>query len=337
MASVLAVIAVVQVGQAEAGFPPVARYPVMLELALLPIFAGLAFYSTWLRVDQYGLTPERVYALLLVFIVGGHVLAYSVSVVVGRGRWWRHIIRANPFLSLGTVLLLILIHIPGLTAYDFSARNQYARLASGTVAPQDFDFGALKFRLGQPGRDALARIEADETLAGSAEVAEQLKKLAKADFYYQWNQPTPWLDRQEPVAPDLANIASYMTVLPAGVSVPPDVLRQMNGNTADLSRCRNERNDCALLALDADGDGMSEYLFVTPFPRAALSVFITQEDSGAWVRARTVNTRIPSQSDRDRFLEVLKRGEFTLEAPRYKNVRIGDILLVPEEGTTLVE
>jgi hypothetical protein len=337
MASVLAVNAVVQDGQGEAGFPPAARYPVMLELVLLPIFAVLAFYSTWLRVDQYGFTPERVYALLLVLIAGGHVLAYSASVVLGRGLWWRGIIRANPILSLVTALLLIAVHLPGLTAYDLSARNQYARLAGGTVAPGDFDFGALKFRLGEPGRKALARIEDDEALAGRAEVAERLRKLARAEFYYQWDQPTPWLDRQEPVAPDLANLTSYMTVLPQGASVPPDVLRQMNGNAAGLSTCRNDRNDCALLALDADGDGMSEYLFVTLFPQAALSVFIAREDSGAWARARVMNTLFQSQADRDRFLEVLKRGAFTLEEPRYKNVRIGDILLVPDEGTTSVE
>jgi len=207
------------------------------------------------------------------------------------------------------------------------------------VAPADFDFGALKFRLGLPGRQALARIEGDEALAGRAEVAEQLQKLAKAEFYYEWSQPLPWLDRQEPVAADLADLASYMTVWPEDMTVPPEVLRQMNGNANDLMPCLHRRDDCALLRMDTDGNGEGEYLFLSLYPYAGKAIFIVPGTSGKgdWMRGAEFNFRFEGDNERDRLLALINRGEFSLEEPRYKNVRLGDLLLVPNESTKLVK
>ena len=51
-------------GEGE-GFPKPLLWVYAVALILLPVLAGLANYAVWLRVDQYGLTPERVLATVL--------------------------------------------------------------------------------------------------------------------------------------------------------------------------------------------------------------------------------------------------------------------------------
>ena len=72
---------VVQDGEHEIGYPKWLLRMVDLCLLCLPVLVVLAGYSTWLRIEQYGLTPTRLLAMLLVVVMVLHSLAAMPSVI----------------------------------------------------------------------------------------------------------------------------------------------------------------------------------------------------------------------------------------------------------------
>ena len=107
----------------------------MALLALLPVFTGLAFYATGLRILQYGLTPERINAVVVVFVLGLYAVLYCYAVIRHRQDWPATIQGVNPMLAAVVVAAAILIQTPVIDAYRISAAGQYQRLVSGDADP----------------------------------------------------------------------------------------------------------------------------------------------------------------------------------------------------------
>jgi len=143
----------------------------VLALGILPL-SSFAAVSMGMRVGQHGLSPERIWALIAIGVSCAYGLAYLVAVIRGRKTGWPDGIRkANLGLAAGVCLLALFLAMPILDFGGVSARNQIARLQSGTVSAQDFDYAALRWDFGDAGRKAL------EKLAGSSD--SEVAKLAK--------------------------------------------------------------------------------------------------------------------------------------------------------------
>jgi hypothetical protein len=78
----------------------VLRWSAMALAAVMAPLAAVAALSTWLRIDQHGFTPERLWALTFVLLVLAVALAYLWSLVRGRSRWSERIRPANVRLHL---------------------------------------------------------------------------------------------------------------------------------------------------------------------------------------------------------------------------------------------
>lgn len=136
-----------------AGCAPLRRL-VEASLLCLPVLVGLAAWACGLRIEQYGVTPLRLLALLLVALMLLHGLAAAWA-VWGAGSTWLGRLRAsNPGLALFAGLALVLFFSPLNDPFALSARSQVARVLDGRLAIADFDAGDLYWRLGKPGREA---------------------------------------------------------------------------------------------------------------------------------------------------------------------------------------
>ncbi|HEX8222219.1 MAG TPA: DUF4153 domain-containing protein [Allosphingosinicella sp.] len=147
----------------EARSPPV-RYA---ALALVPVMLPLAFVaaiSTAKRIDQYGLTPDRLWACVFVLAAAAFALAYLYAVVRGRAAWPEALRRANVRVAAGLCLLALFLALPIVSFGALSARDQLARLQSGSVTPDRFDWAAMRFDFGPAGRRALERLAASSDL-----------------------------------------------------------------------------------------------------------------------------------------------------------------------------
>ena len=94
------------------------RYPAPLlrlietAMLLMPVFALLGAYSTWLRIDQHGLSPKRIYLVILLVIAGSYSFAYAFAVFRRNKPWMGTIRPANTAIALLVCLSIILVHSP---------------------------------------------------------------------------------------------------------------------------------------------------------------------------------------------------------------------------------
>ena len=125
---------------------------------ILPIPAGLAAYSVWLRIDQYGLTPDRIFAALMAVLAVGYGLVYALA-VARRSGWRTRIRQGNVYMALAGLAAAMVWLTPILNAERISANNLVARYQSGATPVAALDIFQLD-SLGYAGASARAALDA---------------------------------------------------------------------------------------------------------------------------------------------------------------------------------
>ncbi len=131
----------------------------MLVLAILPLTV-FAAVSMGTRIAQHGLSPERLWGLIAIAVAVAYGFAWLVAMVRGwkAGEWRERVRRANLHLAVVVCGIALFLALPILDFGAISARQQIARLESGKVTAEDFDYDALRWDFGAAGRRALARL-----------------------------------------------------------------------------------------------------------------------------------------------------------------------------------
>src|SRR5580698_6079343 len=133
------------------GIKRVAARAGAIELILL---VALAAWGLWLRVGQYGWSVERILAAAIILVEGCYAIGYAGALVLSPGTLKRieitNFITAYVFLAISLALFSSLADPARLMV-----AGQMARLKSGAVRPEKFDFAALKFDGARWGHEAL--------------------------------------------------------------------------------------------------------------------------------------------------------------------------------------
>jgi hypothetical protein len=166
----------------------------VLAVVILPL-AVFAAVSMGLRLNQYGLAPERRWGLVAIVVACAWGIGYWIALARGGRHGWAGKLRAANFhLALGGCVLALLLALPIFDFGAISTRNQVARLESGKVSPEQFDFAALRWDFGEPGQKALERLGK----SGNTKVAEFAGLALK-----QTQRPYYGLDRTIRTAADI--------------------------------------------------------------------------------------------------------------------------------------
>lgn len=198
----------------------------VLAGVMLPL-AVLAAVATGLRIDQYGFTPERLWGLTFVVIATAFGIAYWVSLARGRMDWATFARPANRNLALGLCGIALVLATPLISFNVISTNDQVARLTAGKIAVDKFDWHALAWEFGKPGRDALDR------LARSANAGVRQQAIAaKQRDRYEVPQIVP------------QNVAASVRLLPQGSTLPDGLRELINRN-----RSCGPENKCTVLFL----------------------------------------------------------------------------------------
>jgi len=221
-------------------------------MLLLPVFSLLALYAVYLRIEQYGLMPVRFYGFLFALVLSLLAFAY-VYVGVRQYPRFTHLSGINKTFSLLIISLAVLLHTPLLDPLALSTSHQYHRLVSGQADPDTFDYAALRFKLGYAGNARLQQLEGAD-LPFQIKVDEQLKQLAKADWYYGFRrqQENPKLQRK------------LLTVLPAERALPEALWQVMYEHGRYKNRVCTEQQHCVAYAINLDIDESLEYVLLIP-------------------------------------------------------------------------
>ncbi|WP_256838423.1 DUF4153 domain-containing protein [Sphingopyxis sp. KK2] len=187
----------------------------VLVAAVLPL-AAIAYYSMHLRVIQYGWTPERLWGVTAAMIALAYGFAGLWAVVRGRLGFDDVLRPLQQKLAIGLTLLALFLALPIVDFGAISTRDQLARLQSGAVKADKFDWAALAFDFGPDGRAALKDLakSADRNRAKLADWALKAKD--------RWDLQTP--DGLQSLRP----LEEMVRILPSGRLVPKeayDVLR----------------------------------------------------------------------------------------------------------------
>jgi hypothetical protein len=133
----------------------------VLAIVILPL-AVFAAVSLGLRLNQYGLAPERLWGLVTVIVACALGVGYWGALIRGgKAGWARRLREANFILAVATCGLALFLALPILNFGTISAGNQLHRLESGKVSPDKFDYAALRWDFGEAGQRALARLAKD--------------------------------------------------------------------------------------------------------------------------------------------------------------------------------
>ncbi len=123
---------------------------------LLPIYTVLCLYSIGIRVQQYGLSTDRVQALFLAVVAGIWGIGYAGSVILRK--WGGAIGRVNMACVAILAVIVIAMNSPLLDPFRLAANNQLSRLKSGKISPSEFDYIYTRFSLGRYGNNILREL-----------------------------------------------------------------------------------------------------------------------------------------------------------------------------------
>lgn len=146
------------------GLPLPIRWSARLAAGLLAPLVGLAAWALWLRVRQYGLTPDRVMAAAAATWAAVYAIGY-LAATLRRGPWLGTLAPVNVAASLFAIAAIALLVSPALDPARLSVDDQLRRHADGSLPWSPADLAALRSDGDRFGRDALG------TLAASPEPA----------------------------------------------------------------------------------------------------------------------------------------------------------------------
>lgn len=256
------------------------------SLLLIPIVI-LAAYALWLRIHQYGLTPDRVMATTYLIVAVGFTTGYTLA-ATRPGAWMKPLERTNLVMAAISVVLLIALFTPIADPARLSVASQVKRLESGKVSAEKFDFQFLRFESNRYGRLALERLKDSR----EPEIARRAREMSGLNA-----RPAPRLDK-----PDFLGVSVY----PAGAKLPDSFVRQ-DWDANPRSDCVGPGSVCKALVLDVDGDGVPEVLL------GVGDIFdVFRWDGGHWKRiARTGSNCGGGDLD-----AALKAGQISMGEPR---------------------
>ncbi|WP_257325427.1 DUF4153 domain-containing protein [Pseudoalteromonas rhizosphaerae] len=133
---------------------------VFFGIALLPIYSVIAAYGIWLRVEQYGITVGRCWAILVCLLLACFSFGYLVGIVKKRDAWQQVQSKVNIVMGVVILIFMLLVNSPVLNFQRLSTESQIARLNEGDVSIEEFDYYYFSSNLGRQGYLAMQKLQA---------------------------------------------------------------------------------------------------------------------------------------------------------------------------------
>ncbi len=283
----------------------VLKWSARIACGLLLVFAGLAAYSLSLRVQQYGLTPERVLAGLGALIALLFGLGYAAAAAWPKGRWLQRIEGVNITLAFVMAALFLAVVTPPADPNRLSVQWQVARLQAGKVAPDRFDWDLLRFQTGTYGKDALKALE-------KTGKTDAIRKAAVASK----DQPVDGDSMLVAISPP--DPKRLIVVSPKGGALPASFLAQSFPGGEDMPSCLSSADltrTCPVAMVDLNGDGKPELVLAD---RDRL--FVYRHDT-SWRQIR-----LPDGSSMDTERQAaFGKSEIKTAKPLWNDLEIGGV------------
>ena len=279
-----------------------------ISLLCLPFYFVLCVYSVGLRIQQYGLSTDRIHAMFLVIVTGFWGLGYAGAVLFRK--WPSAIGKVNMASVLFMAAVVTAMNSPILDPYRLSAFNQAQRLQNNEILPDEFDYIYTRFHLGRYGNqvlEALARDGSEEVKKG---VASAMAVNASEYAVYLLNNIPPETIRRE--------IISNAKVLPEGSKLPEEYIdyfvEEWGGNSGAFQNIETSNEILFMFAEVERGEGNNDLILFTP-------------NSGTVYKINNENSSIKPEflGFVNGFFEPseISSQEFSTSEPEFLDIKIG--------------
>jgi hypothetical protein len=301
-----------------APYPRGIAFALRMVTPLTVVVSLTALYALYVRIDAYGSSVERVWAV----IVACAALAYSIGYTwsawrrgAGEGSWMSGMSRVNVFVAYGLIAILALALTPLLSPYRIAAGSQY-RVAlakpvesAATRRASDSPFVYLRFSAGDYG---VARLERLAKLDEHPR-AEEIRKTARA----QLDRKTRWA----PAAVDAQALLAELQVHPSGRSVDEALRKRLEADMRNPPFASSDGVQTPLavgLFIDLNDDDIDEFVL---FMRALSRVYELDDDQ-QWSPVGTLHAAGPPD---EKLKEAIEQGDVTTETREWRDLIIGEL------------
>lgn len=313
-AAVLVVLinAAYQDGAPETAVARVVRASVRIAAILLAPIVVIAFYALGLRVGDHGWTTSRIVAASCLIVASIYAAGYAWSALrPGRRGAISGTNIANAFVVLAILLLLF---SPLGDPARLSVANQVARLASGQVAADKFDFAYLRFEGARYGQAALEQLRGNAQGKDAQVVRDRIADVQKL----KWRGP----HQGDPAArPAPVKLSAKARVWPKGARLPASfLLTDLNllAGSPYPACLRGEEGECDLVLVDLTADGNPEIVMLGALPQAN-AVVAGETTPGQWRALGTLPSSLAACGPlRQAFID----GQYRLVPPAVSELQI---------------
>lgn len=299
--------AVYQDGRGAAPYPLALHRAVYLGVCATPLLSGLACYGLLLRIQQYGWSVERCWALVIWLVLSLFSLGYVLSIARRRDAWTHGLARVNVAMGIVVLGIALAANTPLLDFRKISLASQQGRVDSGEIELADFDFWYARHHLARPAYLSMQAMK--------AEIGDRDPGLLAAIEDSQRRTAGPG-------AIDADELWRRMVYRPARFDLPVEVRRLIEDSVRF-----NFKFEPVLIATDLNEDGASEYvlLIVDPDAERLRSARFYHRVEGRWQKGSLAYLK----PDKDALTAQLREGEIALRDPEYKDLSVGGVILRP--------
>jgi len=318
--------AVHQDGRHEAPYPAWLRRVIDAGLLALPVFAVIALYALHLRIDQYGWTQERWWAVLASVVLAAYACGYAYAAVRRGGAWLAPLGGVNTVMSLLVIALIAASNSWLLDPHRLAVNDQLARWRDGRTDAQHLDLDHLRFDSGRRGYLAAQALKDDAKVKADAALAERVDKTLKRTQRHAWRAPQ---EKRERAATTLEQIAAV--VRPVANSPGPDasLLQAVLAADAATTQCRQIDDECIYIARDIDGDGSVDALLCDLGNPSTPACQLWDHVSGTWRSVAQFNWYVSARDDKTDVAGALRKGEFTPTRKRWPDLEVAGKTAAP--------
>jgi hypothetical protein len=300
---------------------------------LLPVLAGIAFYAIWLRVAQYGWTPDRVLSAVISLVVVAYSLIYAAAVILRPGLWRLCIRQGNMAIAALILLLSVLWQTPVLNAQRISANNQLARFVAGKTTVEQLSLWEMGKEWGVAGERAVARLAEMTSHPEFAALQARLTSLASSESKWAFLREERQRDRIT-----AAMLLKIVPVVPAARAVDASVFEQLSNNIREKLQkgcgvvLEGGNPACVLVVADffTDDSGLDAMLFWADPDLRVLEKVVFRNIDTPVTRMNTNFLRRSLAGDKiAQILVALHAGEFRLTPMGLNALRVNEMEFSP--------
>jgi hypothetical protein len=325
-AAVLVVLinAAYQDGSPDTAVARVVRASARVAAILLAPITLIAIYALALRVGDYGWTTSRIVAAACLVVASCYAAGYARSVL--RPGWLASVAGTNIATAFVVLALLLLLFSPLADPARLSVWHQVARLESGKVAADKFDFAYLRFDGERYGKAALAQLYA----SAQGKDAQVIRDRITAARNMKWR---PALDHRLPEESPTIKLSAKARVWPKGAQLPPSFLKTDLNASPDRTTypsCLRDEGECDLVLVDLSGDGKPEIVMLGNEENVS-SIVMGEDKAGQWLPIGTLPwTFAKCKPLRQKLID----GQFKVVAPAISELEIAGtrIAVAPIRG-----